>query len=63
MQEQISNTNVILTMDNNRDLDLDGVIAEAKAQYEEIASKSRVEAEANYARQVSDQQLTHLHCL
>ncbi|KAM5182425.1 keratin, type II cytoskeletal cochleal-like [Mantella aurantiaca] len=51
MQERISNTNVILTMNNNRDLDLDGVIAEAKAQYEDIAAKSRVEAEANYARQ------------
>ncbi|XP_073469644.1 keratin, type II cytoskeletal cochleal-like [Aquarana catesbeiana] len=51
MEERISNTNVILTMDNNRDLDLDGVIAEAKAQYEEIAAKSRAEAEANYARQ------------
>ncbi|XP_018424424.1 PREDICTED: keratin, type II cytoskeletal 75-like [Nanorana parkeri] len=51
MQAQISNTNVILTMDNNRDLDLDGVVAEAKAQYEEIAARSRAEAESNYARQ------------
>ncbi|CAI9583957.1 unnamed protein product [Staurois parvus] len=51
MQERISNTNVILTMDNNRELDLDGVISEAKSQYEEIAAKSRAEAEANYARQ------------
>lgn len=56
MEERISNTNVVLTMDNNRDLDLDGVIAEAKCQYEEIAAKSRAEAEANYSRQVSNQQ-------
>ncbi|XP_018424439.1 PREDICTED: keratin, type II cytoskeletal 5-like isoform X6 [Nanorana parkeri] len=51
MQARISNTNVILTMDNNRDLDLDGVVAEAEAQYEEIAARSRTEAESNYARQ------------
>ncbi|XP_068122028.1 keratin, type II cytoskeletal cochleal-like [Hyperolius riggenbachi] len=51
MQERISDTSVILTMDNNRDLDLDGVIAEVKAQYEEIATKSRAETEASYARQ------------
>ncbi|PIO23457.1 hypothetical protein AB205_0064240, partial [Aquarana catesbeiana] len=38
MQGQISDTQVVLTMDNNRVLDLDGIIAEVKAQYEEIAN-------------------------
>ncbi|NWY54253.1 K2C75 protein, partial [Chionis minor] len=35
-------------MDNNRNLDLDSIIAEVKAQYEEIANRSRVEAESWY---------------
>ncbi|XP_063806794.1 keratin, type II cytoskeletal 75-like [Pseudophryne corroboree] len=48
MQARISDTNVVLTMDNNRDLDLDGLIAEVKAQYEDIAAKSRAEAKATY---------------
>lgn len=52
MQGQISDTSVILSMDNNRALDLDGLIAEVKAQYEEIAQRSRAEAEAAYAMKV-----------
>ncbi|XP_077154144.1 keratin, type II cytoskeletal cochleal-like isoform X1 [Ranitomeya variabilis] len=51
MQEQISETNVVLTMDNNRDLDLDGLIAEVKSQYEDIAAKSKAEVEDTYAKQ------------
>lgn len=35
-------------MDNSRSLDLDGIIAEVKAQYEEIANRSRAEAETMY---------------
>ncbi|KAB1253926.1 Keratin; type II cytoskeletal 7 [Camelus dromedarius] len=35
-------------MDSSRSLDLDGVIAEVKAQYEEIANRSRAEAETMY---------------
>ncbi|NXT80951.1 K2C5 protein, partial [Zapornia atra] len=45
---QVSNTAVILSMDNNRDLDLSSIIAEVKAQYEDIANRSRAEAEAWY---------------
>lgn len=48
LQSQINDTSVILSMDNNRSLDLDGIIAEVRAQYEEIASKSRAEAESMY---------------
>uniref|UniRef100_A0A8C5LNS9 Keratin 75 n=1 Tax=Leptobrachium leishanense TaxID=445787 RepID=A0A8C5LNS9_9ANUR len=48
MQGQISDTSVVLSMDNNRDLDLNGIIAEVKAQYEEIANRSRAEAESWY---------------
>uniref|UniRef100_A0A8C8WGP8 Keratin 7 n=2 Tax=Panthera TaxID=9688 RepID=A0A8C8WGP8_PANLE len=48
LQSQISDTSVVLSMDNSRSLDLDGIIAEVKAQYEEITSRSRAEAEAWY---------------
>ncbi|XP_004089674.1 keratin, type II cytoskeletal 72 isoform X2 [Nomascus leucogenys] len=48
IQSHISDTSVILSMDNNRDLDLDSIIAEVRAQYEEIALKSKAEAETLY---------------
>ncbi|XP_023978861.1 keratin, type II cytoskeletal 6A [Physeter macrocephalus] len=48
MQSHISDTSVVLSMDNNRTLDLDSIIAEVKAQYEEIAHRSREEAESWY---------------
>ncbi|XP_039718172.1 keratin, type II cytoskeletal 7 isoform X2 [Pteropus medius] len=48
LQDQISDTSVVLSMDNSRSLDLDGIIAEVKAQYEEMANRSRAEAEAWY---------------
>uniref|UniRef100_A0A674J5Z4 IF rod domain-containing protein n=1 Tax=Terrapene triunguis TaxID=2587831 RepID=A0A674J5Z4_9SAUR len=50
VQGQIKDTNVILQMDNNRDLDLNSIIAEVKAQYEDIANRSRAEAEAWYQK-------------
>uniref|UniRef100_A0A8I5R7X4 Keratin, type II cytoskeletal 7 n=1 Tax=Papio anubis TaxID=9555 RepID=A0A8I5R7X4_PAPAN len=48
LQSQISDTSVVLSMDNSRSLDLDSIIAEVKAQYEEMAKCSRAEAEAWY---------------
>uniref|UniRef100_A0A7N5KIZ4 Keratin, type II cytoskeletal 8 n=1 Tax=Ailuropoda melanoleuca TaxID=9646 RepID=A0A7N5KIZ4_AILME len=48
LQSQISETSVVLSMDNNRSLDLEGIIAEVKAQYEEVANRSRAEAERMY---------------
>ncbi|XP_011785990.1 PREDICTED: keratin, type II cytoskeletal 72 isoform X2 [Colobus angolensis palliatus] len=48
IQSHISDTSVILSMDNNRNLDLDSIIAEVRAQYEEIALKSKGEAETLY---------------
>ena len=53
MQKTVSDTSVVLSMDNNRCLDLDSIIAEVKAQYEEIANRSRLEAEAWYQSKVS----------
>ncbi|XP_061062388.1 keratin, type II cytoskeletal 7 [Eubalaena glacialis] len=48
LQSEVSDTSVVLSMDNSRSLDLDSIIAEVKAQYEEIANRSRAEAEAWY---------------
>ncbi|XP_063806793.1 keratin, type II cytoskeletal cochleal-like [Pseudophryne corroboree] len=48
IHQQTNDTSVLVTMDNNRSLNLDDIIAEVKAQYEEIASKSRAEAEEAY---------------
>uniref|UniRef100_A0A8C3WKK2 Keratin 74 n=1 Tax=Catagonus wagneri TaxID=51154 RepID=A0A8C3WKK2_9CETA len=51
IQTHASETSVILSMDNNRDLDLDGIMAEVHAQYEAIAQRSKAEAEALYQTQ------------
>uniref|UniRef100_A0A8D2CVJ3 Keratin, type II cytoskeletal 8 n=1 Tax=Sciurus vulgaris TaxID=55149 RepID=A0A8D2CVJ3_SCIVU len=48
LQSQISDTSVVLSMDNSRSLDLNGVIAEVRTQYKEIANRSRAEAESMY---------------
>ena len=48
LQSQISDTSVVLSMDNSRSLDMDGIIAEVRAQYEDIANRSRAEAETMY---------------
>ncbi|MEE6472157.1 hypothetical protein FKM82_009501 [Ascaphus truei] len=61
LQGQHSDTSVILSMDNNRCLDLDGLIAEVKAQYEEIANRSRAEAESAYAMKFEQLQATAGH--
>ncbi|XP_072261688.1 keratin, type II cytoskeletal 7-like [Pyxicephalus adspersus] len=58
LQAQISDTSVVLSMDNNRALDLDGIIAEVKSQYEEIAAKSRAEAESTYQSKYQELQAT-----
>nr|XP_023412438.1 keratin, type II cytoskeletal 5-like [Loxodonta africana] len=48
LQAQISETSVVLSMDNNRHLDLDSIISEVKAQYKDITNRSRAEAESWY---------------
>ncbi|KAM5326191.1 LOW QUALITY PROTEIN: keratin, type II cytoskeletal 8-like [Glossophaga mutica] len=48
LQSQISNTSMVLSMDNSRSLDLDSIIAEVKAQYKEIANHSCAEVETIY---------------
>ncbi|XP_004774735.1 keratin, type II cytoskeletal 2 epidermal [Mustela putorius furo] len=58
MQQTITDTNVILSMDNNRSLDLDSIISEVRSQYEEIAQKSKAEAEALYHSKYEELQVT-----
>ncbi|XP_050604700.1 keratin, type II cuticular Hb4 [Macaca thibetana thibetana] len=63
LQSHISETSVIVKMDNSRDLDLDGIIAEVKAQYEEVARRSRADAEAWYQTKYEEMQVTAgQHC-
>ncbi|XP_047644392.1 keratin, type II cytoskeletal 71 [Phacochoerus africanus] len=57
IQSHISDMSVILSMDNNRDLNLDSIIDEVRAQYEEIALKSKAEAEALYQTKFQELQL------
>ncbi|XP_054349986.1 LOW QUALITY PROTEIN: keratin, type II cytoskeletal 8-like [Pongo pygmaeus] len=58
LQSQISDTSVVLSMDNSRSLDMDRIIAEVKAQYEEIANRSQAEAESMY--QIKNEELQSL---
>uniref|UniRef100_A0A2K6F006 Keratin 77 n=1 Tax=Propithecus coquereli TaxID=379532 RepID=A0A2K6F006_PROCO len=58
MQTHISDTNVILSMDNNRFLDLDSIIDAVRNQYELIAQKSKDEAEALYQTKYQELQIT-----
>lgn len=52
MLSEASDTSVIVSMDNNRNLNPDSIIAEAKAVFEEMAQKSKADAEALYQSKV-----------
>ncbi|KAF4010218.1 hypothetical protein G4228_001799 [Cervus hanglu yarkandensis] len=58
LQSQISETSVTVKMDNSRELDTDRIIAQIKAQYDEIANRSKAEAEAWYQSRYEELQLT-----
>ncbi|XP_033825450.1 intermediate filament protein ON3-like [Periophthalmus magnuspinnatus] len=45
LQQNMKDTSVVVKMDNSRDLNMEQIIADVKNQYEDIASRSRVEAE------------------
>uniref|UniRef100_A0A8C4X6M6 Keratin, type II cytoskeletal 8-like n=1 Tax=Erpetoichthys calabaricus TaxID=27687 RepID=A0A8C4X6M6_ERPCA len=53
LQNQVKDTSVIVEMDNSRNLDLDSIVAEVRAQYEDIANRSRAEAETWYKSKVA----------
>ncbi|XP_049436179.1 keratin, type II cytoskeletal 8 [Epinephelus fuscoguttatus] len=56
LQSQIKDTSVIVEMDNSRNLDMDAIVAEVKAQYEDIANRSRAEAETWYRTKYEEMQ-------
>uniref|UniRef100_F7G575 IF rod domain-containing protein n=1 Tax=Ornithorhynchus anatinus TaxID=9258 RepID=F7G575_ORNAN len=58
VQRNVSDTSVVLSMDNNRSLDLDSILQEVKAQYEEIAQRSKAEAEALYQYKYQELQVS-----
>ncbi|KAF4112346.1 keratin, type II cytoskeletal 8 [Onychostoma macrolepis] len=57
LQTQIKDTSVVVEMDNSRDLDMDAIVAEVRAQYEEIANRNRAEAESWYQQKYEEMQL------
>ncbi|KAE8293597.1 Keratin, type II cytoskeletal 8 Cytokeratin-8 [Larimichthys crocea] len=46
LQESMKETSVVVQMDNSRGLNMDQIVADVKSQYEEIAARSREEAES-----------------
>uniref|UniRef100_A0A452HX91 IF rod domain-containing protein n=1 Tax=Gopherus agassizii TaxID=38772 RepID=A0A452HX91_9SAUR len=51
---QLCDTAIVLEMDNSRDLDLSGIIQSVKCCYEEIAQKSKGEAETFYQTRLEE---------
>ena len=45
---------MVVQMDNSRGLNMDQIIAEVKDQYEDIAARSREEAESWYKNKVKN---------
>ncbi|XP_007947760.1 keratin, type II cuticular Hb5-like [Orycteropus afer afer] len=58
LQSQISDTSVVVKMDNSRELNMDSVVAEIKAQYDNIASCSRAEVESWYQNKCEEVKAT-----
>ncbi|KAK5872784.1 hypothetical protein PBY51_013450 [Eleginops maclovinus] len=56
LQGQIKDTSVIVEMDNSRNLDMDSIVAEVRAQYEDIANRSKAEAEGWYKQKYEEMQ-------
>uniref|UniRef100_A0A672PHH5 Zgc:158846 n=1 Tax=Sinocyclocheilus grahami TaxID=75366 RepID=A0A672PHH5_SINGR len=57
LKTQIKDTSVVVEMDNSRNLDMDTIVAEVRAQYEEIANRNRAEAESWYKQKYEEMQL------
>uniref|UniRef100_A0AAQ5XW06 IF rod domain-containing protein n=1 Tax=Amphiprion ocellaris TaxID=80972 RepID=A0AAQ5XW06_AMPOC len=56
LQSQIKDISVVVEMDNSRNLDMDAIVAEVRAQYEDIANRSRAEAESWYQNKYAEMQ-------
>ncbi|XP_034268927.1 keratin, type II cytoskeletal 7-like [Pantherophis guttatus] len=62
LQAANAETSVIVSMDNSRVLDMDGIIHSVRSQYEEIAQKSKDEVNALYENKYKELQNTWGHC-
>ncbi|XP_041748007.2 keratin, type II cytoskeletal 8 isoform X2 [Coregonus clupeaformis] len=58
LQCQIKDTSVVVEMDNSRNLDMDSIVAEVRAQYEDIANRSRAEVETWYTQKYEQMQVS-----
>ncbi|NWX10948.1 K2CO protein, partial [Caloenas nicobarica] len=58
LRANISETSVVVQMDNSRDLDLGGITADVRAQYEDIARRSRAEAQVWYESKFEELRVT-----
>ncbi|KAL7408597.1 hypothetical protein ABVT39_026093 [Epinephelus coioides] len=56
LQSQVKDTSVVVEMDNSRNLDMDAIVAEVRAQYEDIANRNRAEAELWYKTKYAEMQ-------
>ncbi|NWQ94823.1 K2CO protein, partial [Burhinus bistriatus] len=58
LRAQISDASVVMQMNNSRDFDLDGTIADVKAQYKDIARRSQAEVQAWYESKFEELRVT-----
>ncbi|NWH21923.1 K2C79 protein, partial [Grus americana] len=56
LQTVVGDTNVVLSMDNHRELNMDGIIEEVRQEYETIAQRSKAEVDAMYQGRYQDLQ-------
>ncbi|XP_032801611.1 keratin, type II cytoskeletal cochleal-like [Petromyzon marinus] len=54
LESQIKDTSLFVTVDTSRNLDVDGLIADVRAQYEAMARKSQAEADDFYKKKISE---------
>ncbi|XP_034022914.1 keratin, type II cytoskeletal 8-like [Thalassophryne amazonica] len=58
LQSQITDTSAVVEIQNNRDLNMDEIIADVRAQYEDMANKSKADAENWYHTKYKEMQST-----
>ncbi|NXU81056.1 K2C79 protein, partial [Oreotrochilus melanogaster] len=56
LQTVVGTTDVILSLDNHRELNMDGIIAEVRQEYEAIAQRSKDEVDSMYQGRYQDLQ-------
>ncbi|XP_027527558.1 keratin, type II cytoskeletal 75-like, partial [Neopelma chrysocephalum] len=58
LQTLAGNTDIVLSMDNRRDVDLDGILEEVRREYEGIARRSSADVDSMYRGRYQDLQNT-----